>query len=134
MWGYARMALKILIEGKPIDAHIVADGLDIYTPAYMIVFANATKYGTNAVINPLGSIDDGKFELVVVRQISLVEFAKLFLKAKSFDPKKVEIFHTKKATVTLRKKIDFQVDGEYVGKKDKITAEVIPSALSVIIP
>ena len=28
MWGYARMLIKILVEGKPVNAHIVADDLD----------------------------------------------------------------------------------------------------------
>ncbi len=134
MWGYFRMLLKILIQGKPVDAHIVADGIERDIPAYMIVFANATKYGTGALINPQGAIDDGKFELVVVRQISLVEFVKLFLKRTPFNPKKVEIFQITKAMITLKRETHFQVDGEYLGKKDKITAEIIPGALKVIVP
>jgi len=134
MWGYVRMILRILIQGKPVDAHIVADGLERNIPAYMIVFANATKYGTGAVINPDGRIDDGKFELVVVRQISLIEFVKLFLKRTPFNPKKVEIFQTTKAVITLKRETHFQVDGEYLGKKDKVTAEIIPGALRVLVP
>lgn len=134
MWGYMRMVLKILIEGKPVKAHIVADGLEKDMSAYMIVFANATKYGTGAVINPSGSIDDGKFELVVVRRISLIEFVKLFLRSTPFNPKKVEIFQTTKAVITLKRYTHFQVDGEYLGKNRKITAEIIPAALQVLIP
>ena len=134
MWGYVRMLFKILIEGKPENAHILADGLEIDIRAYMIVFANATKYGTGAVINPLGAVDDGKFELVVVRRISLIEFAKLFLRRTPFNPKKVEIFQTTKAIVTLKRKAHFQVDGEYLGKINKVTAEIIPEALQVTVP
>lgn len=134
MWSYVRMIFKILIEGKPVNAHIVADGLEIDIPAYMIVFANATKYGTGAVINPHGSVNDGKFELVVVRRISLIEFAKLFLRSTPFNPEKVEIFQTTTAVITLKRKTHFQVDGEYLGKKDKVAAEIIPDALQVIVP
>lgn len=134
MWGYARMLLKILIEGKPVNSHIIADNLDINIPAYMIVIANATKYGTGAVINPEGSINDGKFELVVVRQISLIEFIKMFLSKTPFNPKRVEIFQTTKAKITTKRKTHFQVDGEYIGKLDKVTAEIIPSALNLIVP
>ncbi|MGN6602152.1 MAG: diacylglycerol/lipid kinase family protein [Ginsengibacter sp.] len=134
MWGYVRMLLRIIIEGKPVHAHISADGLERDIPAYMIVFANATKYGTGAMINPQGSINDGYFELVVVRKISFIEFVKLFLKNRPFDPKKVEIFKTTKADITLKKKTHFQVDGEYLGKEDRITAEIIPSAIKLIVP
>lgn len=134
MWGYVRMLFKVLLEGKPVNAHIIADGIETDIPAYMIVFANATKYGTNAVINPDGEIDDGKFELVVVRRISLIEFAKLFLRSKPFNPEKVEIFQTTKAVITLKRKTHFQVDGEYLGKEDKVTAEIIPGAVKIMVP
>lgn len=134
MWGYARMLLKILIQGKPVKSHIIADNIDINISAYMIVIANATKYGTGAVINPDGAVDDGKFELVVVRQISFIEFIKMFLRKTPFNPKKVEIFQTAKAKITTKRKINFQVDGEYIGKLDKVTAEIIPAALNLIVP
>ncbi len=134
MWGYIRMILKILIEGKPVNARIVTDDFEKDIPAYMIVFANATKYGTGAIINPNGAIDDGKFELVVVRRVSLIEFAKLFLRHTPFNPKKVEIFQTSKAVVTTKRETDFQVDGEYLGKSDKVTAEIMPAVIQVIVP
>ncbi|MDE3182320.1 MAG: diacylglycerol kinase family lipid kinase [Bacteroidota bacterium] len=134
MWGYSRMILKILIQGKPVISHISADNLETDIPAYMIVIANASKYGTGAVINPKGSIDDGKFELVVVRQISFIEFVKMFLKRTRFDPKKVEIFQTTKALITTKRANHFQVDGEYIGKVNRVSAVVMPSAIHVIIP
>ncbi|HSN08398.1 MAG TPA: hypothetical protein VLS85_05135, partial [Hanamia sp.] len=134
MWGYGRMILKILIQGKPVISHISADNLEIDIPAYMIVIANASKYGTGAVINPKGSVDDGKFELVVVRQISFIEFVKMFLKRTRFDPKKVEIFQTTKAVITTKRANHFQVDGEYIGLINRVSAVVIPSAIHVIVP
>jgi diacylglycerol kinase family enzyme len=100
----------------------------------MIVIANASKYGTGAVINPEGLIHDGKFELVIVRKISLIEFVKMFIKNKAFNPKKVEIFQTTKAVITMKRAIHFQVDGEYKGKLNKVTAEIIPCALNLMIP
>src|SRR6185437_3448082 len=134
MWGYVRMLLKILIEGKPVNAHIVADGIDKNFSAYMIVIANATKYGTGAVINPEGSVNDGQFELVVVRKISLVEFLKLFLKRVPFNPKKVEIFEATKAVITVKRKTHFQIDGEYLGEINKVSVEIMPAALNILVP
>ena len=133
MWGYVRMLLKILIEGKPVNAHIVADELDKNIPAYMIVIANATKYGTGAVINPEGSVNDGIFELVVVRKVSLIEFLKLFLSKVPFNPKKVEIFKTTKAVITVKRSTHFQVDGEYMGKIKKVSVQIIPAALNIMV-
>jgi len=133
MWSYARLLIKILAEGYLMHASIKADNLDIKIPAYMIVLANASKYGTGAVINPEGLIHDGKFELVIVRKISLAAMAKMFLSSKPFDPKKVEIFQTTKAQIIVKRKTHFQVDGEYKGKLHKVTAEIIPSALNIMV-
>jgi diacylglycerol kinase (ATP) len=133
MWSYARLLIKILAEGSLMHASIKADNLDIKIPAYMIVLANASKYGTGAVINPEGLIHDGKFELVIVRKISLAAMAKMFLSSKPFDPKKVEIFQTTKAQIIVKRKTHFQVDGEYKGKLHKVTAEIIPSALNIMV-
>ena len=133
MWGYSRMVFKVLWRKKLMSARIVADNLDLNTNAYMVVIANATKYGTGAVINPEGNIDDGVFEIIILRKLSLFQLFRMFLSYKNFNPKKVEVFQTKTATITTRKKTHFQVDGEYKGKIDKVTAEIIPSQLNMLV-
>lgn len=134
LWGYVRLLIKIMVEGKPVKAHIRTDNFEKDIPAYMIVFANASKYGTGALINPGGSIGDGKFELVIVQKISLVEFAKLFLKKTTFNPQKVKVIQTTKAEVSLKRKTHFQIDGEYIGRVNKIKAEIVPGALLLMVP
>ena len=133
MWNYARMLLKALINKRLMRVHIKADGLEETIPAYMVVIANASKYGSGAVINPGTSISDGKFELVIVRKIALTEFIKLFWSYKIFNPAKVEIFETTKVEIFAAKKIHFQVDGEYKGKVKKVSAKILPSALQLLI-
>ncbi len=133
MWSYARLLIKILAEGNLMHASIKADDLDLNIAAYMIVLANSSKYGSGAVINPEGLIHDGKFELVIVRKISLIALIKMFFSSKPFDPKKVEIFQTTKAEIMVKRKTHFQVDGEYKGKLNKVTAEIIPSALNIMV-
>jgi diacylglycerol kinase (ATP) len=133
MWGYSRMAFKVLWHKKLMNAHIVADNLDLKTNAYMVVIANASKYGTGAVINPEGNIGDGVFEIVIVRKLSLSQLFRMFISYKNFNPKKVEVFQTKTASITTSKKTHFQIDGEYTGKIDKVTAAIIPSQLNLLV-
>jgi len=133
MWGYARMIFKVLWNKKLMNAHILAENLDLETNAYMVVVANASKYGTGAVINPEGNIGDGLFEIVIVRKLSLSQLVRMFLSYKNFNPKKVEVFQAKTVTITTRRKTHFQVDGEYKGKIDKVTATIIPSQLNLLV-
>ncbi len=123
----------MLLKRKQFKAHITGDNQDINIEAFMIVIANARVYGTGAVINPEGVIDDGKFELVIVRKISFTEIFRLFLIRKPFNPKKIEIFQTTKAIITTKRKTDLQIDGEYKGKINKVIAEIIPSALNLMV-
>ncbi|MEO5650498.1 MAG: diacylglycerol kinase family protein [Ginsengibacter sp.] len=133
MWNYARMLLKALINKRLMLTYLKADGLEETISAYMIVIANASKYGSGAVINPGSTINDGKFELVIVRKIALTEFIKLFWSYKTFNPAKVEIFKTTKVEISSMRKIHFQVDGEYKGKVKKVNAEIIPLALHLLV-
>lgn len=133
MWGYVRMVLKVVWYKKLVEAKITTDEKEIQTQAYMIVIANASKYGTGAVINPDGKIDDGKFEIVIMRKFSLAQLFKMFLSYKNFNPKKVEIVQTTKVSIKTKKPTHFQVDGEFKGKIDKVKAEIIPSSLNMLI-
>ena len=133
MWNYVRMFGKALINESLMRASIKLDDQTITTSAFMVVIANASKYGTGAVINPGSRVGDGKFEVVVVKQIAFSEFIKLFWSYKPFDPKKVEIFETTKVEIVLRRATHFQIDGEYRGKVKKINAEVIASAVNVLV-
>ena len=134
MLTYARMLFKALANRRLMKVHIKGDNLDETIAAYMIVIANARKYGTGAVINPDAVTDDGVFELVVVRRIALSEFIKLFWSYKSFNPRSVEIFETTKVEILSKRGVRFQIDGEYKGKVTKIQAEIVPGAFNVLVP
>ncbi|MEO6868094.1 MAG: diacylglycerol kinase family protein [Ginsengibacter sp.] len=133
MWNYARMLMKVLFTKRLMQLTITTPEETKIINAYMVVIANASKYGSGAVINPNGNLCDGLFELVIVRQISFTEFVKLFWSYKSFNPKKVEILHTTKASLQLRRNNHFQVDGEYKGKLQTVHAEIIPKAVNVLL-
>jgi diacylglycerol kinase family enzyme len=116
----------------PVTLHL---GKDIVkTRAVMIVIANATKYGSGAIINPLGSMEDELFEVIVLKKISIVELFKMLVSHTAFNPEKTEIFQTNQLTIQPRGRVHFQVDGEYLGKVHKVEATLIPAAIKIIVP
>lgn len=132
--GYAFALTKAMMRRRILNLSIRADDKILHTRAAMIILANAGRYGTGAVINPDGLTHDGKFELVIVRKISLREFFKMFLKFKRFDPAFIEIIQVREAFISTTRSEHLQVDGEYLGKVKKVTATVFPAAISLIIP
>ena len=134
MWGYGKAIFRVLWEKRKMYATIHTDEETHRRKAYMIVLANARKYGTGANINPEGDVTDGYFEIVVVRKLHLVEIFKSILTNKSFHPDRIEVFKTKKVTISTLKRAYFQVDGEYRGKITQLNAEIIPAQLTIMLP
>ena len=132
--GYALKVFKVLWRKRTMDVTIKTDKEEIKRRAFMVVIANASKYGTGALINPEGILHDGLFEIVIVRRIHVISVLKMFLKFRRYNPKKVEIFQAESAIISTIKPAHFQVDGEYLGKKNNVKAEILKSQLKLILP
>jgi len=51
-----------------------------------------------------------------------------------FNEDCIETIQAEKAVITSSKKNHFQVDGEYCGKQNRITAKIIASSLLILVP
>lgn len=131
---YAKALWKALKAKNKFRCTIKTDTELLHRRAYMVVIANATKYGMGAVINPVGGICDGRFEVIVVRKLNFFAILNAFLKGKPFHHEKVEVLQTKTAKISIGYKQHFQVDGEYLGKQNRIDAEILPGALRLMLP
>jgi diacylglycerol kinase family enzyme len=134
MWGYGRSLFKMLVNKKKMRVTIKTDTETVKRKAYMVALANAEKYGTGAVINPHGDVQDGMFEIVVVRKINVLHIFKAVMAHKSFDPQKIEVFKTKSVELVFQQKAPFQIDGEYIGETAKLTARILPKIVKVMLP
>ncbi|MDQ2721005.1 MAG: diacylglycerol kinase family lipid kinase [Bacteroidota bacterium] len=134
MWGYMKATWKVLWNHPMMQVKIQTDNIVIKKNAAMIVIANATKYGTGALINPNGKLYDNVFEVIVIKKISVKEIFKMMVTHTPYDPEKTEIFQTSSLHIQSKKKVHFQVDGEYLGKVNNISATILLNAIEVIIP
>jgi diacylglycerol kinase (ATP) len=134
IWGYAKVALKTLFRRQNIRVIIDAKGKEIKRDALMVVVANASKYGTGAVINPKGDLYDGLFEVVIIRRLSLVTFIKVWLRPENLDPTHVEVIQARSVRMETHKKVHFQIDGEYIGRVKKVDAEILKGQLNILVP
>lgn len=134
MWGYFIAALKVLLQNPSMQIKMQIAGKTIQLKAEMIVIANATSYGTGAVINPIGQLDDKMFEVIVIKTISFREIFKMVFSHATYDPDKTEVFQTNALSMRSAKKVHFQIDGEYLGKVKAVNAVLVPDALQIICP
>lgn len=132
--GYAKVALKVLFNTQNIRVIIQSKDSEIKRDAFMVVLANASKYGTGAVINPQGDLYDGLFEVVIIKHIGIGTLLKMWIRPKRLDPKKIEVIQAESVRIYTHKKVHFQVDGEYVGKVKQVSAKILPAQLNILVP
>ena len=133
-WGYALNTITTLFDsGEPFTAKIKANNETFGYVARMIVIANAKKYGTGVVINPNGVMNDGKFELVILKNFDLIIFGQIISGNMPSDPDDVEIISTDKATIELDAPVSFQIDGEYCGTETKLDIKILHKQLKIAV-
>lgn len=133
--GYAIQAVHTLTDEEiPFNVHIQANDTTIETNAKMVVIANSQKYGTGVTINPIGIMDDGKFEIVILKTFSLGIFSKIVMGNMPLDEDDVTIISTDKATIRTDIPVHFQIDGEYCGEESKLNISILPKHMKVAVP
>ncbi len=135
MIGYAKHLVKSIQESPLLNYTIKTAEKTYEKSGYMLVFANAHKYGTGVHISE-GSVSDGKFEICNVEKIALDDMIKagltilnLFVDKNMFS----DVITCTRADIVISEKTHFQIDGEYMGMYDRVSVEIIPSALPLLI-
>lgn len=135
LWGYALQAYTTLTElEEPFSVSITANNETVTCSARMIVIANSQKYGTGVIINPNGSMNDGKFELVILKNLDLYVFGQIITGNMPINSDDVQIISTDRATIQTQKEVSFQIDGEYCGAVTNLEIRILPKQMKVAIP
>lgn len=133
--GYLIQSIPTLIKSDfPFQFTIKTEGKVIQRKAVLLGIANARRYGTGSTINPNGKYDDGKFEVLIFKELNLSEILKTFQEDVELNEEFVEIFSTSEANVHCEKKIPFQIDGEYRGEVNQVHAKISPVKIRIATP
>ncbi|MEJ7556852.1 MAG: YegS/Rv2252/BmrU family lipid kinase [Pedobacter sp.] len=134
MWGYTKAAWQALWSHRKMQVEFKVNGKMIRSDAAMVVVANATMYGTGVKINPEGNLEDEAFEVVLVKNYSVMEILKLKFTDMKLNPKNIETFQVTELSIKMKHRAHFQVDGESKGKVNRVNASIIPKAIKMIVP
>jgi diacylglycerol kinase (ATP) len=134
--GYAIQAFNTLTDLEvPFHATIQANGTTIETEARMVVIANTQRYGTGVTINPVGIMNDGKFEIVILKNMDLLVIGKILSGNIPVDSNEdVEIISTNEALITTNFPVCFQIDGEFCGEEDRLEVKILHKQMKVAVP
>jgi len=101
---------------KPLKYTIELDSQVIETEAMLIAVGNGRSYGGGMKVCPDAVLDDGLFDVMVLRPVSKIEFVRVFptvFSGKHIEHKQVDIYRTKR--VSLHAPAIAYADGERIG-------------------
>jgi diacylglycerol kinase (ATP) len=134
-WGYALQAYSTIKDlDEPFIATISANNQEVVHTARIIVIANSQRYGTGVTINPNGVMNDGKFELVILKSLDIFLLGKIITGNMPIDSDDIVIISTDKATIKTDYPVNFQIDGEYCGAQTDLEIHILHKQMKIAIP
>ncbi|WP_339922091.1 diacylglycerol kinase family protein [uncultured Cyclobacterium sp.] len=135
MATYAKYFLDELRKIDPFEIEVEANNEKISEKAVMVGICNSRKYGTGIPLNINGNPMDGKFEIILVKDLNaqflinagLSKFNDVF-----YMEENITAISTDMATLKFDQARILQLDGEVIGKFDRLKVEIIKGAISLI--
>ncbi|MBN2609943.1 MAG: diacylglycerol kinase family lipid kinase [Bacteroidales bacterium] len=136
-FNYLKTVIKEFFSYNPKKYKLYIDGKKYREKAFLITFANAGQYGSNAYIAPGARIDDGLLDICIMKPFprikSLILGLRLF--SKSIDKSKyLQVLRGKDIRVKRKKKYTIHIDGDPVKMKKNIRVTIMQKALRVMVP
>ncbi len=132
--GYAEGIISELVHLEPFKVRLKLDDTSLEENCYMVAFANARRYGTGALLNYLGQMNDGLFEVCILRKFDLAGIAGQFLDMLDEESEHLKVIQGKELYLEMDEPHSFQIDGELQGSITKLHVKVIPACLKLIVP
>jgi diacylglycerol kinase (ATP) len=139
-WPKGRMRYNLAIARelpvfKPIPYVIEVDGVAHSTNAMLVAVGNGPSYGGGMRVCPDASFDDGLFDILVLHQISTIEFLKVFPKVFSgrhVGHPAVQILRGRQVRLEASAIVSY-ADGERFAPLP-MSCHNVPAALNVLVP
>jgi diacylglycerol kinase (ATP) len=135
IFGYMLHSIPTLFTSDhPYKFEIYIEDKTIKKKGILLAIANASKYGTGAVINPKGTVNDGKFEIVIFKKLNFLRILKTFFSSSKFHPRFAETYCVHEAKIRCKDPVGLQIDGEYLGEVQEVEARINRGAIKVAVP
>ena len=133
---YIQNTLQSLFNYKPETYHIISDGVDVTTEAFLITFANAGQWGYDANIAPKASVQDGLMDIAIVNKFPLSAAPKLALSlfTHNIDENSyMNTIRTKEVTLIREQAGPMHIDGDPVEMPAELHLRMVQDGLKVLV-
>lgn len=134
---YLKIIMQNLLSFKPPLFSIEIDGKKIEEHAFMLTIANGIQLGYGFKIAPLANIQDGLFDLVILKQfpkLFALPIAVLAFSGNIHRSRFVTIIRGKNIDIEQTNLINMQYDGESAACNQVVTITMLPQSVNVLVP
>ncbi|MGB4414942.1 MAG: YegS/Rv2252/BmrU family lipid kinase [Paludibacter sp.] len=120
---------------KSQNYHLVGEGIDLKTKAFVMTFANASQWGNNAYIAPQASVQDGKMDISIMSQFPIIALPTLALQlfTKTIDNDLLmTTLRTDEIILYREEPGSFHYDGEPYEEGTEIHIKIVADGLRVL--
>jgi diacylglycerol kinase (ATP) len=129
MLTYFKSSLSQIKDAKPYRFRIETENKNFEVEAQMVIVANGDRYGTGVIINPVGKMDDGKMEIIILNPQGIDEIMGVSLnliRGNLNENDKVIFVDAAKVKISNPDGADFQIDGEVKDTPREVEIKCIP--------
>ncbi|MES2689012.1 MAG: diacylglycerol kinase family protein, partial [Bacteroidota bacterium] len=134
---YAKITLKEFAGYKARKYTLVVDGKTLERDAFIVCAANGSQYGNNVYIAPSAIVNDGLFEIAIIRSFSFFKAialgVRMFTKTLHRSPL-VELLAGKHLVIKRHLNEVINIDGEAVMTTQDVDIRMMPASLKIIVP
>jgi diacylglycerol kinase (ATP) len=135
IFSYAKQFFRELWDARPSRYVFQSEEKTFKKKAHVVAIANASRYGTGVVINPAGKVDDGKFEVCIIKPYpfwGLFSIASAVFLGYLDKIRYAEINSYKKIKIFKKHNQPIHIDGEIIEETKVVEAFIKPASLRVI--
>ena len=138
--GFLPYFLKSVEAGlsyTPRDCEIELDDQTLNLKCFAISIANGPMYGYNFQIAPDARLDDGLFEVVILKDAPFWQYfaaVPSMLNSKIYEADFVEHYAARRVRISAEGKNHVHLDGEGMEIEGNLHFELKPSALKILVP
>lgn len=122
----------------PMSVRITVDGHRIkHRKAMMVLIGNVGGIPPNLELIPGAEYDDGLLDVMVASPRRLRDWLKIIVRLVIRRQRKddaLELRRGKRVELVLKQPDSYQLDGDVAGEFTRMTAEIVPGALQVVLP
>lgn len=140
MWQYLLWGLKCLTDHRPPRMSVEVDGRLVAEDASWVQVSNVASYGGPLVFTPRAVVDDGLFEVMILRSPHRRDTARMFAAAlfnyffrAEYPLVDVEFVKARRVALRSEERVPVQYDGDPGGHLP-VDFEIVPGGIRILAP